>query len=75
MIIDVITGIIHEQNGWGAICGKVDGGYAKVVDTNAVEGDNIFCEECFKEKPLNKNVKGLNKKEMKDEQTDSTTKS
>lgn len=52
MIIDVTTGIIHEQSGWMTKCGKVDGGYAKVVDTNALAGDSIFCDECFSDKKI-----------------------
>lgn len=65
MIIDIITGIIHKKDGWKTTCGLV-GLFPKVVDTNAVYGDKIFCEECFKEKTPKQNVKGLNKqKEMK----------
>lgn len=52
MIIDVITGIIHEQNGWETICGLDSSGYAKVVDTNALAGDSIFCDECFADKKI-----------------------
>lgn len=62
MIIDVVTGIIHEQNGWETICGIDRSGYAKVLDTNAAEGDNIFCEECFKEKTPKQKCEGVKQK-------------
>lgn len=67
MIIDIKTGIIHEKDGWTTRCGLISGSLPKVVDTNAIEGDKIFCDECFKEKTPKQNVKGLNKqKEMKE---------
>lgn len=74
MIIDIKSGIIHKKDGWTTKCGLV-GSFPGVVDTNVGEVDKIFCEECFKEKTPKQNVKGSKQKEMKDEQTDSTTKS